>query len=660
MDRSPGIALTALFIAATLVPAAGRPASRPPAPPRASIPTLSSTGQVREAPPSGVITGIVIDGSTRAAVGGAVVALALAGPGPSPAGVQTRQITDEKGRFAFTEVPGDAQYTIAATKLGYLDGGFGRDTAPTDSLRTIAVKPGEWVPDIRVSIWKPGSISGVVRDEAGDPLIGVYVRAILRFLLAGRDELAAGPMTVTDDRGRYRLSGLEPGGYLVQVPSVQVSMPAGTLYRASPSSGDPNAALDIDDTARLVIGRYPLPPPATAGRAMAYGPTFYPAATSAAQAARIDLKYGDDRAGIDIALWPVAAVRVSGTVEGPAEAVRLLTLRLLPSGLENLGQGAEVATALVGADGRFTFLNVPSGSYAIDPLVRVGELVSGWSNSRMRFPAPPGYPAWSWRVDSVDIAPGMAVMSADFSAGVAVSYSGRGSVVVGSSEVNGVVVRLRPDATMHGRIVPEPDPARPEVKPPARFLVTLDPAEDRPAMDVPRGSMRSNSPPGEFTIAGIRAARYWLRVQGAPGWLVKTVDWRGRDYARERFDATMTDDFSNVVVTVTNMVPELSGFVRGRDDLEPDRTIVIAFPPDPSGWVGTGLWPDRMKASPVTAAGAFSFKTLPAGEYLVAAVDRRISATWRDPLVLTQLARAATRVTLSWGMVTKQNLTAVK
>jgi hypothetical protein len=49
------------------------------------------------------------------------------------------------------------------------------------------------------------------------------------------------------------------------------------------------------------------------------------------------------------------AVKITGVVEGPAESVSGLVLRLLPVGSENLGLGNEAATTLVEPSGAFTF-----------------------------------------------------------------------------------------------------------------------------------------------------------------------------------------------------------------------------------------------------------------------------------------------------------------
>jgi hypothetical protein len=103
---------------------------------------------------------------------------------------------------------------------------------------------------------------------------------------------------------------------------------------------------------------------------MAYPVVFHPGTSALAQATAVELGYGDDRSSIDLVLTPVPSVRVSGVVDGPQEALAALTVRLLPVGLENLGLGAEAATALVAADGHVP--NVPAGD-TLDAPVTVSE-----------------------------------------------------------------------------------------------------------------------------------------------------------------------------------------------------------------------------------------------------------------------------------------------
>ena len=611
-----------------------------------------------QTPAPGTISGIVVDGSTGAPVAGALVFIA-ASP-TKPIGPQTRQVTDERGRFVFVNLPANTDYTIASSKFGYLDGGYGRETLTTDTLRIISLTPAAWVQNIRATLWKPGVVAGTVRDETGEPIAGVYVRALAKFNIYGRADLVAGPVAVTDDRGEYRFAGLSPGRYLVQVPSVQASVPVNTplpVNRWNEFSG----AVDIEGMNRLVIGRYPMPPPVPAsGRPLAYGVAFHPSAAAVEQATVIELGYGEERPNADITLTPVQTSRVSGVVIGPANALASLTLRLLPVGLENLGIGSEVATSLVRPDGSFFFLNVPAGRYVIDAPNSVTELAlaSGRPFGLQGLPPPAGSSGYGSSSDNVAALPGVNYVRMTFR-GTSAPYSGRLPVTVSGSDVTGLSLRLRPHVTMEGRIVVEGDPNRPQMKPPERFPVRLDSATGEAHLGWPSSNSQEAQPPA-FVVPDIPPGLFFVRVYGYPGWIVKSISWKGRDVTDTPFDTNGGDNPSDVVVTVTNAVPELAGAVRDGGNLKADASIVVLFPVDRALWRNAGLFPARFRLAAPSNAGTFLINSAPAGDYFVAAIDRTHVSSWIDVAFLTRLERTATRVTLGWGAKTSQDLTMVE
>jgi hypothetical protein len=424
----------------------------------------------------------------------------------------------------------------------------------------------------------------------------------------------------------------------------------------------PDGIVSIDDTQRLVIGKYPLPPPPRDGRRMAYPPIFHPSTTNVVQASTIELVYGDDRTNVDLTLTPVSVARVSGVVHGPPEALQALTLRLLPVGLEQLGLGSEAATALVAADGAFTFTNVPAGAYLIDAPVSITELTGNSFDPRQpgrtRFPVPPPVRGSGMSSDDIDLVPGLSIATSTFRSGAA-AYSGRTTVTVSGADVADVAVRLQPHAAMSGRVVVERDPAQPNVTPPGRFPIRLDPANGDASQGWPRTGV-SDAPPDQFVMDNIAPGRYWLRVRGYPAWLVKSVTWNGRDYATRPFDFSSSASITDVIVTVTNAVPTLSGAVRASSPEVADAALVVIFPVDPAAWPDTGFWPAHLKAATVSSTRTFEIATLPAGDYLVAAISRSRAEDWRDPTFLQKLAPAASRVSLAWGERRSVDLTVVE
>jgi hypothetical protein len=155
-------------------------------------------------PASGAISGVVRDAITSAPIREARVCRVRGGAirGSAPC-----QFADERGRFVLLDVP-SGTYRLTATRPGYANAWYG-GTSPKE----LSIQAGEWFRTAEVVLVPLGSISGTVFDEAGEPVVGAPVQALMPFQLAGLPHVAAGPRAVTDDRGSYRLPGLTPGRY---------------------------------------------------------------------------------------------------------------------------------------------------------------------------------------------------------------------------------------------------------------------------------------------------------------------------------------------------------------------------------------------------------------------------------------------------------------
>ncbi len=88
----------------------------------------------------------------------------------------------------------------------------------------------------------------------------------------------------------------------------------------------------------------------------------------------------------------------------------------------------------------------------------------------------------------------------------------------------------------------------------------------------------------------------------------------------------------------------------------------MIFPEDRALWRGSekstlGAESRRVRAARPDQRGEFSFKGLPAGSYLVAAVDYVEQDQWGDPEYLAELAPRARRLTLTDGEYKRIDLT---
>jgi len=173
----------------------------PPPPPPGSTMTFGDGSQADAAPTvgTGAISGVVTDGTTGAPIAGALIQL-VGGAGQS--GARPRQMTDAKGRFIFTQLPAFRDYTLVASPVGYLDGGYRRPPGAPALVRR-GLKDGEWFTSGNISMYRPPAISGVVRDERGEPLVDIPVRVLVSTRIGGQDRWAAGLLA-----GRYVVHAL--------------------------------------------------------------------------------------------------------------------------------------------------------------------------------------------------------------------------------------------------------------------------------------------------------------------------------------------------------------------------------------------------------------------------------------------------------------------
>ena len=538
--------------------------------------------------PTGAISGTVVDARTGRPIADAVVSLRRAGPISTAPG---ERLTDAKGRFVFRALAA-SDYFITVTRFGYADGGFGR-TPQFANGTSVALADGQWFSDAHVRLWRPAAVSGRVTDERGEPVVGVPVRLLALLPIAGRQQLAAGPGTTTDDRGMYRIARLRPGKYIAGVPSVQSALPAGVSADPKPtaSGAAPAArpALATTDGHRLIVGYYATPP-ASNGRTLAYPPVFHPNARTVTEASVIDLAHGDDREGVDLRLEAVPSARISGTVDGPPDAVGGLLLRLVSAGSEELGVGSETATTIVAGNGTFAFLNVPAGAYAIDARRVVAQYEFPAANGRVGSSwtaTPPGYALdGMMMLSGAASAPAGAMFTMRAAQGSA-AYWGRSAVVVEGRDVEDVVVTMRRGAWPRGRIVWETEVKVLEER---EFVsVVAEPTGGHVALALPTGGLGRRPTGGTFTIEGMLPTLYTLRLMVSGNWVVKSITWNGRDYSNVPFDASSGADFDGVVVTVTDKVAAITGTARDTTGSGVNSSIVIAFPVEREQWTSYGI-----------------------------------------------------------------------
>jgi len=608
---------------------------------RQNLGTTPQQGASNEA--TGSLSGVVVDATSGEPLSGALVTLspgARQRPGQFPA-----QLTDQKGRFLFSGVLAYDRFVLGASKIGYFDGKYGWGNVAA----FVELKSGQWLRDLTIRLARPAVITGVVRDEGGQPIVGGYVRALARVRVAGSPQLAVGRPARTDDRGVYRIPDLAPGSYYLQFITVQAAFPV----TATLDANTPASSL-VGESMRHVVSQYPVPARLRDGRQPVYVSTFFPASRDLQAAQLLDLSSGDERSGIDLAIRGEVAGIISGTVVGAPEAVRGLPLRLLVPGLEGLGDGGEVATTIADTDGHFTFVNVPTGSYVILGQRGTAELRYPMSEAVAQLPRGPG-------VGIAEIGSGASRVSSG-PENMWIAYRGQAqepywiheTVSTSGEAVKDGVVRLRRGSTVTGRYVWEG--ARPST-PSGPTGIAAEPVDGTLPL-TPRRA-RDTSRAGDFVIEGLPPGRFVLRMAGsaaASALNVKSVVCGNKDFTYVPFETTDGGDLADCVVTVTDKSATIQGTTTRKDGSPALDAAVVVFPVEQNQRKAWGFNPERHGSVQASQAGIFKMDNLPAGDYLLAAVPRQFSGCWQDEDCLARLAPSATRIRVEWGAVVERAL----
>jgi hypothetical protein len=550
------------------------------------------------------------------------------------AGSPFQVATDSQGRFFFADLPAGT-FTVLAGKLGY-----------NGESRVTDVADGERIADLRIRISKMASLSGTVRDDSGDPVVGMSVQEFRRTLVNGRVTWQSIGASRTDDRGAYRFSGFPtgaPAGDYLVCACGRDPIPFDTLLLTS-LAAEPTQLMGVAARA-LKVGADVASLDSTL---RTYAPTFNPSSLTMARATLVTLTSGEDKTGVDIDVTAARSTRISGTIVGAIGPVQASSIRLVPAGENSDGAALAVSGAfalglsptLVQPDGRFDFTGVPPGQY----ILRVTHTPT------------------DGRAGGAPSGPALAFLGAR---GYAMSQSGAAPlpnepqqwasepVTVGDDGVSGLSVALRRAQSISGRVQFVGASAQPAAPALGRTFVVPVPVDSN-AQGLFGGTVLGRfSSDATFALPGVLPGRYALTVGGVlfPDWpTLKSVVVSGVD---------MTDlpvemggaDISDVVITfIDTPMATLSGTVATGQNPPGADVSVLVFPSDRRYWADPAAAGRRFRSATVSRSGAFSVAAgFPAGEYFVVAVPADEAIDWQDATRLDRLSRGAQRVALADG-----------
>jgi hypothetical protein len=473
--------------------------------------------------------------------------------------------TDADGRYVITDIP-SGKYKLSVMRSGYLPLRYGQ-RRPLETPRLLDITAGTSIEHADFALQRMAVISGTITDERGEPVAGVLVLVMRSVYLDGRRQLAPQPSSAgfnvrTDDAGHYRVSALVPGSYDVMA----MARDTWTVHKVG---GD---------------------------AVMGFAPTLFPGTTEATEARAVTVGYAEQKGGVDFALRPVSAVRVSGTAvdsHGQPLAGRHVGLIHVLQGAGGGGGGFAVADATVAADGTFVMPYVLPGEYKL----------------QARGP----------------------------SAG-SDNEAAAQTITVGKANVDGISLKTSPGWSIAGQIATESG-AAPAVSPSLARVVATVPDATNPRGGPPDGKTRINDD-WTFAVTDLFGPAR-LRLHLPDGWMVRSVERDGRDVTDATIDGKGGQDVASVRIIITNQVTVVTGRTTTATGTATSDGTVIIFAADAQQWRGNSRFVHAIRPND---DGTWTITGLPAGEYLAVALDYVPEGMWNDPDYLATLRARAQRV----------------
>lgn len=221
--------------------------------------------------------------------------------------------TGVDGRFRAENVP-EGQAMVAAQKPGFFD-------TPLSNVRLTVQAH---INDVVLKLAPEARIEGKIVDDEGEPVGNVEVQALSRRVVNGKRQLQQEGSARTDERGRYRMDGLNAGTFVLRTP-------------AAPVGGFEE--------------RIPLPPPT-----QVFPPRYFPNASSRGAAQNVELRPGAVQQA-DFTLKPVRAFHIAGTTSAAGGSFSIEC--------ENDEQDRVGTPQLDPKTGKFVVYAVPSGTWTL-------------------------------------------------------------------------------------------------------------------------------------------------------------------------------------------------------------------------------------------------------------------------------------------------------
>jgi hypothetical protein len=231
------------------------------------------------------------------------------------------------------------RYLLYASAPGYVSPFDSPESSSRSGGQPVAANPVlvQLGPDQTVranfELQRGADVEGQVLFDDGNPLASVMVKALKKGADGKWTEVKAGRLSLTDDRGHYRISGLAAGEYLIEA--------------------DMSIAPDlVMDKNVMAESRFEI-----TKRAVYSGSVF-----DEKSATPFKLTRGEERTGEDLTFRASALHTVSGVVVAQPDAHPVPDAKV---GIDAADGGVVEAVHVLDASGTFRFEYVPEGQYTL-------------------------------------------------------------------------------------------------------------------------------------------------------------------------------------------------------------------------------------------------------------------------------------------------------
>jgi protocatechuate 3,4-dioxygenase beta subunit len=537
-------------------------------------------GPTADSTEKGSVAGRVTNALTGEPLKKARVQLRRSSPAAGGAPATVAVNTDEAGRFAFPDVyPGDL--LLIASRTGFA-GVAAASMSATGSTLRIALAPGERATDLNLRLTPQGAIAGRVVDENGEPARHVFVYALRPSYAQGVRRLTSTGISSqgTNDLGEYRIYGLTPARYYVQI------------WPAPASPGRPGI-------------------PAADDRA--YTEVYYSNATDLDSATRVEVKAGAEVGGVNFTLHPARAVKVRGRVVNTTGQVPQRT-QVMFSRIAGGSVAGITGSALANAKGEFEIGGLLPGSYSI---VATATL--------------PGNVMLSAR-ETVDVGTtGIAGLQLSLGPGATLAGSVRVDSAAPASalDLTKLRVRLSSREQMIGSFLASAVDSMYFYYPPG--VTAAEHAAQLP------GAVNEQ---GGFVVPNVGASQYDVSVSGLPDpFYLKSVSFENQDTTNTGLDLSGTGRY-RLDLVVSGDGAQISGVVLNGKEQPAGGATVVLLPADPELRGVARLY----KSTDTAQNGQFALKAIPPGSYRIYAWESVESGAWFDPDFMSRYEKAGDSV----------------